>query len=96
MGLQVVMPSLKQPFALEPMSGAGTSGFSIYDEHPTPLPSEFNTPPADDNGTHAGVHHRAAVLREIKDFLYNGEVIDQCFDQSDAAVECDCATGACD
>jgi hypothetical protein len=36
------------------------------------------------------------VLREIKDFLYNGEVVDQCFDQSDAAVECDCATGACD
>jgi hypothetical protein len=95
MGLPLVMPSLKEPYGLTPAAGAGTSGFSIYDEHPTPLPSQFNTPPADDNGTHGGVHKRPAVLREIEDFLYNGVVSDQCFAQA-VAAECDCSTGACE
>jgi hypothetical protein len=96
MGLPVVMPSLKQPYGLAPLAGTGSSGFSIYDEHPTPLPSEFNTPPVEDNGTHSGVHQRAAVLRQIEAFLYDGVVSDQCFSDGVTAVECDCSTGACE
>jgi hypothetical protein len=95
MGLPLVMPSLKQPFGLVPATGPGDNGFSVYDEHPTPLPSQFNTPPAEDNGTHSGVHKRPAVLREIHDFLYDGVVADQCFADT-VAAECDCATGACE
>jgi hypothetical protein len=95
-GLPVMMPSLKEPYGLTPMTGTVGSGFSIYDEHRLPLPPDSNTPPEEDNGTHANVHERAAVLRQIEEFLYNGTVSDQCFDGGSNVVACDCATGACD
>jgi hypothetical protein len=93
-GLPVVMPSLLTPFGMEPAGEASPNGFAIYDEQRAPLPSEHNTPPEDDNGTHAGVHKRAAVLRQIETFLYDGVVVNQCSSGASVAP-CDCAAGAC-
>jgi len=94
MGLPVVMPSLKVPYGMTSLTGDGPNGFAIYDESPDPLPSPYNVPPEDDNGTHAGVHDRPAVLRQIKAFLYDGIAIDAC--GGDTPVACACATGACE
>jgi hypothetical protein len=94
-GLPVVMPSLKQPFAMDAAPETSPNGFAIYDEDPSPLPPEFNQPPEEDNGTHSDVHERPAVLRQIEDFLYNGVVTNQCGGDGGAAP-CDCAAGACE
>lgn len=95
LGLPVVMPTLRAPYGLSEALPSDSNGFAIYDESPTPLPSEFNIPPVSDNGTHADVHERPAVLRQIEDFLYNGVVTNQCSSGASAAP-CDCAAGACD
>jgi hypothetical protein len=71
------------------------SGLTIYDEHPEPLPPETNVPPSDDNGTHGGVNERAAVLRQIERFFFQGDIVNTC-ELDGVAVPCDCATGACD
>jgi hypothetical protein len=94
MGLPVVMPSLAQPYGMAAADEVASSGFAIYDERPTPLPPEINQPPEDDNGTHADVHERPAVLRQIELFLYDGIVTNQCSDAAGAAP-CDCGAGAC-
>jgi hypothetical protein len=93
-GLPVVMPSLKEPYGMQSLTGDGPNGFAIYDEHPDPMPSAFNTPPEDDNGTHSNVHERPAVLRQIRDFLYDGIATNECGGAT--AAPCDCATGACE
>ena len=95
LGLPVVMPTLRAPYGLAEAEPTAANGFAIYDESPEPLPSEFNIPPPSDNGTHADVHERPAVLRQIEDFLYNGVVTNQCTSGASAAP-CDCASGACD
>jgi hypothetical protein len=94
-GLPVVMPTLRAPYGLAEAAPSDSNGFAIYDEDPEPLPSEFNIPPPSDNGTHADVHERPAVLRQIEDFLYNGVVTNQCTSGASAAP-CDCAAGACE
>lgn len=99
-GLDVVMPSVKQPYGFSEAAPGAPSGFAVYDEVPDPLgdfevPSEFNLPPAGDNGTHANVHERPAVLRQIQDFLYNAQVTNQCHDGK-AAAPCTCMTGFCE
>jgi pimeloyl-ACP methyl ester carboxylesterase len=94
-GLPIVMPTLRSPYGLAEADPSGPNGFSIYDESPDPLPSEFNIPPQSDNGTHADVHERPAVLRQIEDFLYNGVVTNQCSNGTSAAP-CDCAAQACE
>ena len=95
LGLPVVMPTLRAPYGLAEAAPSAPNGFAIYDESPSPLPSEFNIPPVSDNGTHADVHERPAVLRQIEDFLYNGVVTNQCSSGASAAP-CDCAAGACE
>lgn len=94
-GLPVVMPSLKEPHGMAAAPASSPNGFAIYDEAPSPLPPEFNSPPATDNGTHADVHERPAVLRQIEDFLYNGVVTNQC-GGAGAPAPCTCAQGACE
>ena len=72
-----------------------TSGMTVYDEHPTPLPpSTTNAQPAEDNGTHSGVNKRQAVLDQVREFVLNGNLRQAC-KQGDTAVACDCSTGAC-
>jgi hypothetical protein len=95
MGIQVVGPSLYVPHGMLESAEPLTSGLTIYDEHREPLPPETNIPPAEDNGTHGGVNERAAVLRQIQRFFFEGDIVNMC--QLDGvAVPCDCATGACD
>ncbi len=98
-GLDIVMPTVKQPYGFTAATGGSLSAFAVYDEVPDPLgdfevPSEFNLPPAGDNGTHANVHERPAVLRQIENFLYNGVVSNECHDGK-VAAPCACMTGYC-
>jgi hypothetical protein len=95
MGIQVVGPSLYLPHGMSESAEPLSSGFTIYDEHPEPLPPETNVPPAEDNGTHGGVNERAAVLRQIQRFFFEGDIVNTC-ELEGVAVPCDCATGACD
>ncbi|MCA9679026.1 MAG: hypothetical protein H6709_23525 [Kofleriaceae bacterium] len=101
MGLQVVMPSVKQPYGLAAAPATGPNGFSVYDEVPDPpgdfeIPPPFNLPPQDDNGTHGGVHERPAVLRQIEAFLYDGVVSNQC-QVGGTPAACSCVAGnACE
>jgi len=95
MGLDLVLPAVKQPWNIEGTTTALTSGFSIYDEHPTPLPpSTTNAQPSTDNGTHSGVNKRQAVLDQVREFLLQGSFTQSCR-VGGSAVPCDCATGAC-
>ncbi len=95
MGIDLVAPSLYVPYGLDESTEPLTSGLTIYDEHPEPLPNETNVPPNEDNGTHAGVHERAAVLRQLEGFFFDGVITNTC-ELDGQSVPCDCATGACD
>ncbi len=98
MGLSLVTPSVKMPWGIPAIvaGGAGaTSGFTVYDEHPSPLPpTTTNVQPAEDNGTHSGVNKRQAVLDAVREFVLGGTIVQACKVNSQAAA-CDCATGAC-
>ena len=95
MGLSLVMPSVKMPWSIPPVVGTVTSGFTIYDEHPSPLPATAtNVQPLEDNGTHSGVNKRQAVLDSVRAFVLGGQVTQACHLGENPAA-CDCATGAC-
>lgn len=101
MGIPVIGPSVKEPYGLDLTTEPVNVGLTIYNEHPSPLPSGNNVPPGEDNGTHGGVNGRAAVLRQIEHFFNTGEVINACVDGDGVAVACDCGTdeaptGYCD
>jgi hypothetical protein len=96
MGIQVLGPSVKSPYGLAPVSGPLENGITVYDDHPTPLPPETNTPPLQDNGTHSGINKKPAPLRQVEAFLLQGQqAADECL-VANAPAPCDCATGACD
>lgn len=96
MGIKILGPSVKQPWHLTPVEGPLTSGVTIYDAHPTPLPPDTNQPPSEDNGTHSGINKKPPALRQIKQFLFQNQVVDEC-KVGGVPVACDCAVaGACD
>jgi hypothetical protein len=94
MQLPVTGPSVKEVWGLETSTAQVPSGFTIVDEHATPLPSMFNVP-EDDNGTHSDCNRRGALLREAEAFLLNDSIRHPC-QTGGSPAPCDCATGACD
>jgi hypothetical protein len=96
MGIPVTGPSLYVPFGMQEQLGEGTSGLTIYDEHPEYVPPATNIPPSEDNGTHGGVNKRDAVQRQVEAFLREGILRHECR-VGDTLVPCDCSVaGACD
>jgi hypothetical protein len=95
MGLQMTGPSLSVPYGVTERAGPGMTGATVFDEHPTPLPSDLNLAPSDDDGTHGGVHNRNAVISMLKHFFETGELVHGCAVDG-VPAPCDCATGACD
>ena len=95
MRLPVTGPSVKTVWGLETSTVEVPSGFTIVDEHATPLPSMFNQP-EDDNGTHSDCNRRPALLREAEAFLLGTGIRHPCQTPQGALAPCDCATGACD
>src|SRR4029079_11206469 len=69
MGIDMLGPSVKEPWGLAVKPGAQGSGIVVFDDHPTPLPPETDEPPAKDNGTHAGINRKPAALRMVQSFL---------------------------
>jgi hypothetical protein len=95
MGIMQVMPAVKPVWGMAGSTTTLSSGFTVLDEHPTPLPpSTTNAQPATDNGTHSGVNKRQAVLDGVREFVLNGNLTQTC-KQGDTPAACDCATGAC-
>lgn len=95
MGIKVLAPSVKEPWHLTPVTGPLISGVNIYNEHPTPLPPDTNQPPSEDNGTHSGINKKPPALRQIKDFLFQNQIVPEC-KVNDQPVPCDCSVaGAC-
>lgn len=95
MGLSHVTPSVKTPWGIPGTAADLTSGFTIYDEHPTPLPpSTTNAQPATDNGTHSGVNKRQAVIDQVREFVLDGRLTQQCRNGAEVAA-CDCSLGHC-
>lgn len=95
MALPVLTPTVRLPALMTGQAGPLESGFVVYDEHPEPLPPTGNQPPSADNGTHAGLHARPAVRRQVLGFLLDGALVHECRDGQED-VPCDCTTGACD
>ena len=98
MGISVLAPSVKAPWHLTPVPGPLTSGVTIYDEHPMPMPPVTNQPPSEDNGTHSGVNKNGAVFRQVARFLFDNEVAVEC-KSGETVVACDCdpdGGGVCD
>lgn len=96
MGISVIGPSVKEPWHLPPVTTPLTSGVTIYNAHPTPLPPETNQPPSEDNGTHSGINKKPPALRQVYQFLLQNQVVDEC-KVGGTPVPCDCAVaGACD
>jgi len=95
MGLSLITPAIKQPYGLPPVASGLTSGITILDEHPTPLPpTQTNAQPIEDNGTHSGVNKRQAVLDQVRTFVLDGSISQTC-QVGGQPAPCDCATGAC-
>jgi hypothetical protein len=94
MGLDLLTPAVKTVWHLPEKPGPLVNAATVYDEHPTPLPSDLNIPPADDNGTHSGVNRNPSALRQVEAFLLQDTIIQTCGGTTPAP--CDCATGACD
>lgn len=95
MGLQLIGPAVKQPYGLPVTTATVTSGLTILDEHPTPLPpTTTNAQPLEDNGTHSGVNKRQAVLDQVRTFILEGTITQTC-QVGGQPAPCDCATGAC-
>ncbi len=95
MGLSLIAPSVKVPYGITPVTTPLTSGLTILDEHPTPLPpTTTNAQPVEDNGTHSGVNKREAVLDQVRAFILDGTITQTC-QVGGVAAPCDCATGAC-
>jgi hypothetical protein len=95
MGIPITSPSIYTPFGMIADGGPMSSGFTIYDEHPKPVPPAGNVAPTEDNGTHGGVHERAAVQRQVSRMIYEGMLFHEC-KLGEAPMPCDCTTGACD
>ncbi len=97
MGIGLINPAVKQTWGLHDTFGAQTDGINVFDDHPTPLPSDLNIPPGVDNGTHSGINKKPAALREVEAFILGDQVARQTCYASDhvTPVPCDCATGAC-
>jgi hypothetical protein len=95
MGIDLLTPSVKDVWHMPGKTGPLVNGITNYDEHKMPLPPETNVPPAVENGTHSGVNRHPSNLRQVYEFLLQGQqVIQTCGGSSPAP--CDCATGACD
>ncbi|HEY4058223.1 MAG TPA: hypothetical protein VGM39_16535 [Kofleriaceae bacterium] len=100
MNQQVIAPSVRTPWRVPVVtpSVAMTSGVTVYDEHPTPLPPETNQPPKTDNGTHGGVNQNPSALRQTQEFLLDNMIEAEC-KNSGSVVACDCNVdggGVCD
>lgn len=93
--IPVCGPALVQPFALDVHTDPATSALTIYTENATPLPSATNVPPVEDNGTHADINEKPAVLRQVKAFFFGGTIVNECRIDN-IPVPCDCTTGACE
>ena len=96
MGIPVLEPSVRAPYGLALEAGPLASGLVVYDEKRTPLPPEGNVPPSQDNGTHGGINRREAVLGQVAEFLFTGDIVSHCLDAQSNPVPCDCTTGVCD
>ncbi len=94
MDLPVLAPTVKMPPLMALTTDPVLSGFTIYDEN-VPVATLNNVPPTEDNGTHAGVNERQAVLDQLDHFFRQREIINTCGETASPAV-CDCSTGACD
>jgi hypothetical protein len=95
MGIMQVMPTVKPAWGMPGSSGNLTSGFNVFDEHPTPLPpSTTNAQPSTDNGTHSGVNKRQAVIDQVRRFVLDGELVNMCRSGKSSAP-CDCSVGNC-
>jgi pimeloyl-ACP methyl ester carboxylesterase len=94
MGLDMLAPSVRTVWGMPAKPGPLANGITLYDEHPTPMPSDLNIPPTSDNGTHSGVNRNPSALRQVYQFLLQDGVVQTCGGDTPAA--CDCATGACD
>ena len=99
MAIPMLGPTVKPAWGVDVATGAQPNGIVVFNDHPAPLPPETNVPPADDNGTHAGINRKPVALRMVEDFLLgprhaaNGCALPA---SPDVAAPCDCATGACD
>jgi hypothetical protein len=95
MQLQMTAPTVKTPWGVTTTTSPLINGVTAYDEKRTPLPSDTNIPPKEDNGTHSGVNRNGANLRQVEQFLLQDRVVDEC-KLANAPAACDCTTGACD
>lgn len=93
MGIELLAPAVKTVWGMPPKEGPLVNGVNVYDEHRTPVPSDYNIPPAEDNGTHSGVNRNPSALRQVEEFLLQDQIVQTCGGATPAA--CDCATGAC-
>jgi hypothetical protein len=94
LGLDLLSPAVKPVWGMPPKAGPLVNAINVYDEHPTPMPSDFNQPPKSDNGTHSGVNRNPSALRQVEAFLLQNQIVQTCGGAN--PVACDCATGACD
>ena len=91
MGLPVIGPALRVPYALEEKAGPLPSALAIFTEQPTPRRDPTNVlSESQGNVAHDRLRQRAAVVEQMRHFFETGEVIAACGD-----VPCDCAAGAC-
>ncbi|HEX5061121.1 MAG TPA: hypothetical protein VFV99_17265 [Kofleriaceae bacterium] len=93
MGIDLLAPAVKSVWGMPPKPGPLVNGVNVYDEHRSPLPSDYNIPPSSDNGTHSGVNRNPSALRQVQAFLLQDTIVQTCGGATPAA--CDCATGAC-
>ena len=95
MGIDLLGPTIKTPWRMAVNPGPLSNALYILDEKEPKLTNDTNVPPSGDNGTHAGINSRPALLRLTEDFLINDKIEATC-KLNNVAVPCDCTTGACE
>jgi pimeloyl-ACP methyl ester carboxylesterase len=98
MGMKVLGPSVRSPWRIDVAEGPLSSGATVYDEHPSPMPPDTNKPPSEDNGTHSGVNRNPSALRQVEQFLLQNQVVAEC-KSGQTVVACNCnpdGGGVCD
>ena len=97
MGIPLLAPSARAVWGLAETAAPADSALVVWDEHPSPLPSDGNVAPEIDNETHGSVRQRDAALEQIRLFLRpDGVIEDVCDGACDCARKSDDGLSVCD
>jgi hypothetical protein len=78
MNIPLIGPPAMDIYGMTPVTGAQTSGLSLWDIHPMPTVPLTNETPTTDNGAHGAIHSLPELQQQIQTFFTTGQVVNTC------------------